>query len=429
MKDEDAKFKVQKRSGKLVAFKHDKISQAIYSCLVNSCDFIDEKALNVSSEVTEKVFERLSKFNNNISVEQIQDYVEVTLMQTGQHEAAKQYILYRDERRRLREQPSIFKKRIAFKPFEYPDIIAFKDAINHSYWLVSEWNFKEDLQDFNVKLTANERNVIKNALLAISQIEVSVKEFWARLGERFPKSEFKQVGITFAESEVRHADAYSHLLQVLGLDDAFDNILKVPAIRSRVNYLTETMGGMATDIDEDYVLTLTLFCLFIENVSLFSQFAIVKAFNKHKNSLKDVDNVIQATQQEEQIHALFGITIIKYIKKERPKWFGKTFWDRINQMSQKAYEAECQIIDWIFENGELDFCPKDSLKEFVKKRLNDSIESIGGIAPFKINNEILTSLLWFTEEIDAEVSTDFFHKRPVTYSKKVQSITESDLFA
>jgi ribonucleoside-diphosphate reductase beta chain len=89
---------------------------------------------------------------------------------------------------------SIFDKRVAFKPFEYPDIMAYKDAINHSYWLVSEWNFLSDIHDFNVKLNDVERHAIKNAMLAISQIEVSVKKFWTKLGDRFPKAEFEQVG-------------------------------------------------------------------------------------------------------------------------------------------------------------------------------------------------------------------------------------------
>lgn len=106
---------------------------------------------------------------------------------------------------------SIFEKRIAFKPFEYPEVMEYKNAINHSYWLISEWNFLSDIQDFHVKLDDAQKNIIKNAMLAISQIEVSVKRFWTKLGERFPKAEFEQVGVSFGESEVRHADAYSHL--------------------------------------------------------------------------------------------------------------------------------------------------------------------------------------------------------------------------
>lgn len=423
-----SKVRVRKRSGKTVVFQQIKITQAVISCLINGCRREMIEATKIADQITAKVTQILLRSHDIVDVEQIQDIVETTLMAAGEHEAAKQYILYRDERRRLRSELSIFRKRVAFKPFEYPDIIAFKDAINHSYWLVSEWNFIEDVQDFNVRLSPIEQNAIKHALLAISQIEVAVKRFWARLGERFPKSEFEQVGITFAESEVRHADAYSHLLQKLGLNDAFDGITEVPAIKARVEYLAETMIGMAGDVDEDYVTTLTLFSLFIENVSLFSQFAIIKAFNKYRGLLKDVDNVVQATQQEERIHALLGVTIIKHIQKERPKWFGESFWTRINEMSAKALEAESAIIDWIFEDGELPFLSSDTLKEFVKKRLNDSIEMIGGKSPFTVDERKIDKLRWFIEEVDAEVSTDFFHKRPVTYSKKAQPITANSLF-
>ena len=55
-------------------------------------------------------------------------------------------------------------------------------------------------------------------MLAISQIEVAVKSFWGDIYQKMPKPEVGAVGATFAESEVRHADAYSHLLEILGLN-------------------------------------------------------------------------------------------------------------------------------------------------------------------------------------------------------------------
>ena len=119
---------------------------------------------------------------------------------------------------------SIFDKRTEFKPFEY-DVVEFKEAIRHSYWVHTEWNFTSDIHDF-ARLSDKERTAIKNALLAISQIEVSVKKFWTKLGDRFPKAEFDQIGVTFGESEARHADAYSHLLEVLNLNGDFKTIIR-----------------------------------------------------------------------------------------------------------------------------------------------------------------------------------------------------------
>jgi ribonucleoside-diphosphate reductase beta chain len=323
---------------------------------------------------------------------------------------------------------SIFDRRVAFKPFEYPDVLAFKDAINHSYWLISEWNFIADVQDFKTALTPAEQNAIKNALLAISQIEVSVKRFWTKLGDRFPKAEFEQVGITFGESEIRHADAYSHLLQVLGLNDDFAMLLENPAIQGRVDYLTKYLKGAADNANEAYTLTLALFAIFIENVSLFSQFAIIKSFNKHRNVLKDIDNVVQATQKEEQIHALFGVYVINQVKAEFPDWFNADFYLKIERACVKAYEAEVRILDWIYEAGELEFLPKAALLAFIQDRFNQSLKLIGAPPVFDVNRADLAPLAWFEEELHAPTNVDFFHKKPVTYSKKMQAITAGDLF-
>lgn len=322
----------------------------------------------------------------------------------------------------------IFDKRTAFKPFEYPEVMDFVDKINHSYWIHSEFNFTADIQDFHVKLNEIEKNAIKNTLLAISQIEVSVKTFWSKLHEKLPKPEFNAVGVTFGESEVRHERAYSHLLEILDLNDNFETLLENPVIQGRVDYLSKYLKNAAENSQEAYTLTLALFSLFIENVSLFSQFLVIKSFNKEKSILKDIDNVVQATQKEETLHALFGAYIINQIKKEKPEWFDEEFYSKIERACKKAYEAESKIIDWIFEMGELDFLPIDVVKEFIKNRFNESVALIGGKQVFDINVEKLDQIEWFIEEIYAEVNTDFFHKKPTTYSKKKQSVTERDLF-
>jgi ribonucleoside-diphosphate reductase beta chain len=322
----------------------------------------------------------------------------------------------------------IFDRRESFKPFQYPEMEKYKKSIQHSYWLVSEFSFTSDIQDFQVKLSPVEKNAIKNTLLAISQIEISVKRFWADLGKRFPKAEFEQVGIVFGESEVRHADAYSHLLQVLDLNDDFAMLLQNPVIQGRVDYLTKYLKGASASSNENYTLTLTLFSMFIENVSLFSQFAIIKSFNKSRNLLKDVDNVVQATAKEETLHAQLGAAIIQYVKQENPEWFNEDFYNKVIRASKKAYEAESRIIDWIFEAGELEFLPIATLKEFIKARFNESLLMIGCPEGFIVDRDLLAPLQWFTEELHTDVAIDFFNKKSTNYAKKQQSITATDLF-
>jgi len=315
----------------------------------------------------------------------------------------------------------IFQKRSAFKPFEYPEVTKYRDAINHSYWLVSEWNFISDIHNFKTALTPLEQKVIQRALLAISQIEVSVKRFWSNLGNYLPKPEIEQVGITFGESEVRHAEAYSHLLDILDLEEGFSSLSSVPVIQGRIKYLEKFLSQAKTD----FPLSLALFSLFIENISLFSQFLIIKSFNKEKNLLKDIDNVVQATQKEETIHAAFGVYLINQIQEESS--LPSSFKEEIQRASLEAIDAETDIIDWIMPRS-LPWLDKSTIQEFLKHRFNESLESIH-IAPiFSVNQSILQKVSWFEDEIYAEVNTDFFNKRPVTYSKRTQPITAGDLF-
>ena len=51
---------------------------------------------------------------------------------------------------------NIFKPRINILPYEYPQLLAYKDAIRHSYWIDTEFNFTEDIQDFKVTISSEE---------------------------------------------------------------------------------------------------------------------------------------------------------------------------------------------------------------------------------------------------------------------------------
>lgn len=323
---------------------------------------------------------------------------------------------------------SIFEKRVAFKPFEYPEVIKYVDAITHSYWLHTEYNYISDINDFKTQLQDHERNIIKNTLLAISQIEVNVKSFWGDLYKHFPKPEFNAVGATFSESEVRHSFAYAHLLEILGFNGEFELVLQEPCILGRVEYLSKYLKNASSENKEYYTLTLALFSLFIENVSLFSQFLIVKSFNKEKNLFKGIDNVIQATQKEETIHALFGSYLVNLIKKEQPDWFTEEFYSKIERACKKAYQAELKIIDWIFEQGELEFLTKEVVVEFVKDRFNQSLVMIGCAEAFEVDKELLKQVEWFNVETLSDTHTDFFNKTPTNYNKKSIAITSDDLF-
>ena len=97
-------------------------------------------------------------------------------------------------------------------------------------------------------------------------------------------------------------------------------------------------------------------------------------------------------------------------------------------MCKDAFEAESEVVEWIFENGELDFLPKAVVNEFLKNRFNNSLESIGIKKVFDVDQDLVSQTEWFDDEIIGTKHGDFFVKRSINYSKKTQSITSDDLF-
>jgi len=566
---------------------------------------------------------------------------------------------------------NIFEKRVNILPYEYPSLLAYKDAIRHSYWIATEFNFTTDIDDYRTKISHEEREVIKRTMLAIAQIEVNVKTFWADLYKRMPITEIGDVGMTFAEchgegteiltpkgwvnfkdidtnteviqydletntmtsvlpsnvinepykgkmhrienqtynalltpnhniyyknrsgdivkkaikdinafssdmelpfsgkfvnegvdelsledkinignfdwvdlsdksekwcnsfiyeltklegskldsetqngdyiikhqtisklfadklqvigifagyvvditndkdvynvsfvktntfssitdkptiedydgniycvtvptgcivtryndkvlisgnSEVRHKDAYAQLLRILGLENEFQTVIEIPAIKNRISYLAKYLDGTRSRENKMYTKSVLLFSLFIEHVSLFSQFLIMMSFNKEKNLFKGISNVVEATSKEEEIHGNFGSELINIIKEENPEWFDKEFEALIVSACHKAYAAECGILDWIFENGELSFLSKDTIKHFIQNRFNNSLNRIGMKSVFKVDFTEIEKTLWFDVEILSTKEDDFFYKKSTSYNKKQKSITEDDLF-
>ena len=419
---------VKKRSGAIVDFDRKRIESAISKAYkATNTPIEDINLIYLVDSVILQIEEKFKDSEDGPDVESIQNLVEQEIAKKGDFEVAKAYILYREERNKERRR-DIFKKRLHLKPYEYPELYEYVGAIRHSYWIHTEFNFVGDVQDFHVNVDEKERNVIRNAMLAIAQIEVAVKTFWGDIYKKIPKPEIGAVGATFAESEVRHTDAYSHLLEILGLNDVFRKIDEIPSLMRRVNYLEKSLANSRSSDNKEYSQSILLFSLFIEHVSLFSQFLIIMSFNKNKNLFKGISNAVEATSKEEQIHGLFGIDIINIIKQEHPEWFDQEFEDGVVALCEEAFESEKQVVEWIFEKGEPEFISKEIVFEFIKQRFNNSLQSIGIRKIFTLDEKLLKESDWFYDEVIATKHGDFFNKKSINYNKKSKSITSDDLF-
>ena len=99
---------IRKRNGTVTAFDIDKISNAIFQALAATSKADRGVADKLASEVLNKLVEQGFTSSKAPTVEDIQDIVESTLIDSGNSDIAKAYIVYRHERRKLRDE----KKRV-----------------------------------------------------------------------------------------------------------------------------------------------------------------------------------------------------------------------------------------------------------------------------------------------------------------------------
>jgi len=95
---------IRKRNGTVTAFDLDKISNAIFQALAATSKADRGVADKLAGDVLDKLVEQGFTSDKAPTVEDIQDIVESTLIDSGNSDIAKSYIVYRHERRKLRDE-------------------------------------------------------------------------------------------------------------------------------------------------------------------------------------------------------------------------------------------------------------------------------------------------------------------------------------
>ena len=139
------KFKqIQKRDGRIVDFDRSKITEAVFKALTVTKEGGRKKAKELSDQAAALLNRRFR--NGEIpKVEETQDIVEEVLIMAGLTETAKAYILYREQRRRIREATTALDESISM----------VDQYINEQDWQVKEnANMAYSLQGLNHYVTS-----------------------------------------------------------------------------------------------------------------------------------------------------------------------------------------------------------------------------------------------------------------------------------
>ncbi len=229
------------------------------------------------------------------------------------------------------------------------------------------------------------------------------------------------------QSEVRHANAYAHLLDLLGLEEAFREALAGSALRAREDALKSVLQASRGDLGS-WTRALVLFSAFTEHVALFSAFYALLALNRRANLYKGTANAIEATSKEENIHGLFGLELVRILRREHPELFGERFSEDILREAERFLRAEEDLVAWIFEAGDPPCVSQAETRAFLRDRMNRVLALYGIPSGIAVDRASLRDVDWFDLELFATKEVDFFSKRSVAYSRRTRSFSPEELF-
>ena len=307
----------------------------------------------------------------------------------------------------------ITEPRIYYKPFEYQDAFNFYKDQHRAHWLADEVPLASDLNDWKLKLTEPEKNLIGNILKSFAQTEVHVNDYWStKVSIWFPKPEIQAMARVFADFESIHAEAYARLNEELGLDD-FQAFLEDETSKNKIERLIEVPG---TTIEEKAV-SLAIFSAFIEGVNLFSSFAILMSFQL-RNLMKGTGQIVEWSVRDESLHSKAGCWLFRKLLEEQSELNTAELRNKVIEACELSVQLEFDFIEKAFEMGDIEGLNKEQLKTFIKARANEKMLELGYQAIYNdINPALLKQMEWFGHLTSGKTHQDFFAGRVTSYAK------------
>jgi ribonucleoside-diphosphate reductase beta chain len=299
-----------------------------------------------------------------------------------------------------------------YKPFEYQIAFDFYKDQHRAHWLADEVPLSSDLNDWKLKLSESEKNLIGNILKSFAQTETYVNDYWStKVAVWFPKHEIKAMAGAFADFESIHAEAYARLNEELGLDD-FEAFMEDEEAKAKIDRLVELPG----DTLREKALSLAIFSAFTEGVNLFSSFAILMSFQL-RNLMKGTGQIVEWSVRDESLHSKAGCWLFRTMMEEMPE-LNEGMEAQIYDACDLSVKLEFDFIDKAFEMGEIEGLNINQLKNFIKERANQKLIELGYNPLYNdIDPNLLKSMEWFGHLTSGKTHQDFFAGRVTDYSK------------
>ncbi|MBI9014466.1 MAG: ribonucleoside-triphosphate reductase, adenosylcobalamin-dependent [Clostridiales bacterium] len=260
--------RVIKRDGKVVDYNNSKILTAIRNAMYETAKGVDEA---LCAEIGGKVDDEIKNCEHDLTVDEIQDIVEIELMRSNRKDVAKQYIIYRNERDRTREVRHLddrlltdtFISRYKHLPSPMKQIGNFVYYRTYSRWLKEEkrrehwWETVRRAVEYNCGLVNASRNEAEELFDNIFHLRqfLSGRTFWVGntdVAKHYPMANYN-CSFQIIDSIDSFRDVF-YLLMIgsgVGVRILKSDVEKIPKIRTDFEVIHKDYSAMNPGERED----------------------------------------------------------------------------------------------------------------------------------------------------------------------------------
>ena len=299
-----------------------------------------------------------------------------------------------------------------FKPFHYPWAYDAWKKQQQIHWLPEEVPMADDVQDWKHKLTEQEKHLLTQIFRFFTQADIEVNNCYMKnYSTIFKPVEIQMMLAAFSNMETIHIDAYSHLLDTIGMPEVeYEAFMKYKEMKDKYDYMQQFNMNSKSDIAK----TLAVFGAFTEGLQLFASFAMLLNFQRF-GKMKGMGQIVAWSVRDETLHTISIIKLFRTFIKEN-----NTIWNL--EMKNFLYNAckniinyEDAFIDLAFQfKGAIRGMNQHDIKMYIRFIADLRLQQLGLNSIYNIRKNPLP---WLDEILNAPEHTNFFENRVTEYTR------------
>ena len=310
-----------------------------------------------------------------------------------------------------------------FKPFQYPWAYDAWKMQQQIHWLPEEVPMADDVQDWKKKLSIQEKHLLTQIFRFFTQADIEVNNCYMKhYSTIFKPTEVQMMLSAFSNMETIHIDAYSHLLDTLGIPEVeYQAFMKYKEMKDKYDYMQQFNVNSKSDIAK----TLAVFGAFTEGLQLFASFAMLLNFQRF-GKMKGMGQIVAWSVRDETLHTLSIIKLFRTFIHENKSIWNESMKQFLYQACKDIVHHEDAFINLAFQfDGGIEGMTQKDIKNYIRFIANRRLEQLGLNTIYEIHSNPLP---WLDAILNAPEHTNFFENRVTEYTKSATSGSWDDAF-